>query len=886
MISDRKVGAPGQSTQQLSYEKLKGFAAFVLEHKMDEAASLSLQISRASQIPLLNLFAHLTEEQLLEMVKKDLADFFEQLTKGEALQEAKNAVSRWKEGKTEGIGRDAVQISDFILGYSGRRQTILQLLPEYTSDCHLIVAIMKELETFYQALEQFALSIYMAIQQEQLYEQNNFLSSIIINSADGILAYDRQLRITEWNPALENSLGKAKNELLGKTITDVFPAIENAPIMLAFKSSLKGNKVHLPNSTYISRSGGYEAHVSPLFDEASKITGGVALVHDITHRIEAEENLKEHQEELQAANEELTEQREELQAANEELTEQRQEVEAINEELQESLAQLEEAKEQLQRLVSQFEEAQAIAHLGSFEYLIKSNQVVWSEEMKRIFGLEPTHPPLTFKEYLQFIFEEDLPLVESVVEEALASGEAYTFEHRVLRPNGEVRWVHSNGKAIFNKGKAVKLQGTAMDITDRKVAELEIKEKQFFIQKVMNTTPDIITVFDLEKKTNIYGNRELSEILGYSKEEIAELRQQPDLVQSLVHPEDVKRGFEFLMEFKNHTGDQAREIEYRLCQKSKEHLWVTARYNVFKRNKKGEAVQIIGVTRNINDRKLAEEKLKLTNYTLHETNEELVRTEELLKEANNELEDQVMRRTAELQSKNEQLIRINADLDNFIYTASHDLKAPIANLEGLLVLLHKKLLENLSEKDQQLLGMMQASIERLKKTILDLSDVTKVQKELEEEERENICLQEIIDDVQQDVAALIREHKAAVHVDLQVKEVAFDRKNMRSILYNLLTNAIKYRSAHRSPVVYITTEPSTEGLLLSVRDNGEGIPEKQHSKIFSLFKRLNKSVDGSGMGLYIVKKIIDNNGGKIDVESQVGEGTTFKIYLENGTETD
>jgi signal transduction histidine kinase len=71
-----------------------------------------------------------------------------------------------------------------------------------------------------------------------------------------------------------------------------------------------------------------------------------------------------------------------------------------------------------------------------------------------------------------------------------------------------------------------------------------------------------------------------------------------------------------------------------------------------------------------------------------------------------------------------------------------------------------------------------------------------------------------------------------------------------------------------------------------VRDNGEGIPENQHDKIFSLFKRLNKNVNGSGMGLYIVKKIIDNNGGRIDVDSQVGEGTTFKIYLKNGTETD
>lgn len=868
------------------YEKLKGFASFILEHKLEEAARLSLEISRKAQIPLLKFFDHLTEEQLLEMVEKDLHNFFSDLVQGIAFEEGKKAISNWKENKLEGIKRDAVQISDLVLSYSGRKQVVLQLLPAYTSDCHMVVAIMQELELFFQLLEKSAFAAYVSIQQEQLHTRNNFLSSLIRNSEDGILAFDKHLNITEWNPALEKSLGKQKGDVVGKTITDIFPAIENAPIMAAFKESLQGQSIRLPNSNYTSRSGGYEANVSPLFDEENNINGGLAIIHDITHRIEAEEDLKEYQEELLTANEELTEQREELQAANEELTEQRQEIESVNEELQESLTQLEEAQEHLQKLINQLEEAQAVAHLGSFEYLVQSDQVLWSEEMKRIFGLQANRPSITYQEYLQFIFEEDQPLVRSVVGEAMSSGQPYNFEHRIVQENGGVRWIQANGKTVLKEGKVVKLHGTAMDITERKLAELEIKENQYFIQKVMDTTPDIITVFDLEKKTNVYGNRELSEILGYSKEEIAELRERPDFVQSLVHPEDVARGFQFLMEFKNHTGNQSREIEYRLCQKSGEHLWVTARYNVFKRNKKGEPVQIIGVTRNINERKLAEEKLKLAYYTLQETNEELVRTEELLKEANNELEEQVMKRTAELQNKNEQLTRINADLDNFIYTASHDLKAPIANLEGLLVLLHKKLQENLPEKDQRLLDMMQASIERLKKTILDLSDVTKIQKELEEEERENILLQEIIEDVQQDLTALIREHQATVHVELQVKEVAFDRKNMRSILYNLLTNSIKYRSADRKPEVHITTTPCPEGLLLSVRDNGEGIPEKQHDKIFSLFKRLNKKVDGSGMGLYIVKKIIDNNGGKIDVVSQVGEGTTFKIYLPNGTETD
>ncbi|WP_017731024.1 PAS domain-containing protein [Nafulsella turpanensis] len=881
-----ELRGPAQSPEgepEISYQKLEGLATHVLTSQLDKATQLNLKIAQQSKLPLLKLFAHLTEAELFELSKKGVKDFFEQLASHTALQEAKKSFLEWKNGKQIGFSREAVQLNDIVLTYSIRKQVILQLLPGYTSDCLLIVAIMEELEQLHQQIEQWAFQVYLDIQQENLHSENSFLTSLIKFNTGGIMALNRQKEVTEWNPALEQILGIEKNKALGRSIFELIPALAGTEIEVAVEDSLNGKSIHLPRHPFKSRKGFYDAHVSPLYDQHQQVCGCMAVITDISERVKAEEQLKEHKEELQAANEELTEQREELQAANEELTEQREEIEAANEELQESLTQLEEAQEALQQTVDQLEEAQQIAHLGSFEYHIPSDNVWWSKEMKRIFGLSTGELSMNYEEYLTFIHPEDLEFVKQTIARAIEQKQSYTFQHRIIRRDGSIRWLQSNGKLVFSSdGKMYQLKGTSLDITERKLVELQIQEEQYFVQKVTETTPDIISVFDLEKRANIYGNRELTQVLGYSAEEMEELRKDPLFLPKMIHPEDMQNATQFLKEYREYTGTEAREVEYRIRRNTGEYIWVSARYHVFRRDAKGFPIQIIGITRDINEKKKADEELKQTNFKLHETNEELVRTEELLKEANNELEEQVQRRTAELQNKNVQLQKINADLDSFIYTASHDLKAPIANLEGLLILLDKKLQERLPEKDHNLLAMMKTSIDRFKQTIADLSDVTKMQKELEDQVNEIVQLPEVFEDVKQDINGLIRKNGAIIHSSFEVEEIAFDRKNLRSIFYNLLANGIKYRSPDRPPELFVTTSRNRDGeVVLSIRDNGEGIPENQYEKIFSLFKRLHKNVEGSGMGLYIVKKIVENNGGRIEVESTVGQGTNFKIYLQN-----
>lgn len=236
----------------------------------------------------------------------------------------------------------------------------------------------------------------------------------------------------------------------------------------------------------------------------------------------------------------------------------------------------------------------------------------------------------------------------------------------------------------------------------------------------------------------------------------------------------------------------------------------------------------------------------------------------------------------ELEVKNAQLLKINNDLDNFIYTASHDLKAPVSNIEGLLNALRDSFQEKQGQiKDEynDLLEMMEKSVVKFKETILDLTEISKVQKS-DNEDLEQINLVDVLEDVKESIGQEILKSRAVISYDFsQAKKISFSKKNIKSIIYNLLSNAIKYRDDTREADIHIFTERLPNYILLSVKDNGLGIEENNKTKIFTMFKRFHSHVDGTGIGLYIVKRIIDNAGGKIEVESEIGAGSCFKVYF-------
>jgi signal transduction histidine kinase len=233
----------------------------------------------------------------------------------------------------------------------------------------------------------------------------------------------------------------------------------------------------------------------------------------------------------------------------------------------------------------------------------------------------------------------------------------------------------------------------------------------------------------------------------------------------------------------------------------------------------------------------------------------------------------------ELSESNAQLTRTNVDLDTFVYTASHDLKAPITNIEGILLALRAQLPAEVQQEEMvaQLLDMLQGTVTRFQLTITQLTDITKLQL-AHAGPAEPVLLAPVVADVCLDLAPLLEAAATALTVEVAPDlVVSFSPANLRSIVYNLLSNAVKYRSPARPSQVRVQATPTPQAMVLTVQDNGLGMSELQQRQLFGLFQRLHTHVEGTGVGLYIVKRLVENGGGMITVQSQPNVGTSFTV---------
>ncbi len=244
------------------------------------------------------------------------------------------------------------------------------------------------------------------------------------------------------------------------------------------------------------------------------------------------------------------------------------------------------------------------------------------------------------------------------------------------------------------------------------------------------------------------------------------------------------------------------------------------------------------------------------------------------------LNQQLVAHNEALGDTNQHLARTNVDLDAFVYTASHDLQGPLNNLDGLLRALREELPpSSQSVPVAHILELLHESVERFQHTLTHLSAIARAQAEAGQPAL-LVPLADVVRDVLLDLALPIAE--AGAQVTVQVDDcpaVRFSEKNLRSVAYNLLSNAVKYRHPDRVPQVRVHCRTDAHFWVLEVQDNGLGLvlPPGQHT--FGLFQRFHTHVDGSGVGLYLVQKLVENDGGRLEVASQLGQGTTFFVYF-------
>jgi signal transduction histidine kinase len=243
-------------------------------------------------------------------------------------------------------------------------------------------------------------------------------------------------------------------------------------------------------------------------------------------------------------------------------------------------------------------------------------------------------------------------------------------------------------------------------------------------------------------------------------------------------------------------------------------------------------------------------------------------------------EADVQRKSAEvaLRAQNEQLVKINKELDSFVYSVSHNLRAPLMSVLGLVNILQ---LENNQSSNEHYFQMMQSSIHKLDETLKEILEYSRNARS--EVNISEVSISRIIDECFERLMYIAGSDSIAKNIRIEGNEtIVSDPYRIGLIMSNLISNAIKYRDEKKpSSQIDILISISQEQINIVFRDNGVGIQEDYVPKIFNMFFRATEKSEGAGLGLYIVKETIEKLEGSIRVNSIFGEGTTFFIQLPN-----
>lgn len=333
-------------------------------------------------------------------------------------------------------------------------------------------------------------------------------------------------------------------------------------------------------------------------------------------------------------------------------------------------------------------------------------------------------------------------------------------------------------------------------------------------------------------ENRIYHGPKWKEMLGYSEHEFNQVS--IDEIYDLIHPEDVENVKKAVRE--HLEKDSPFEMEYRMCKKDGTYEWFyDAGKAIFDGNNK--PLRMVGSIINITKRKMVEEKT--------------VRQNDLLEKA-------------------------NAELDRFLYITSHDLKAPLLSIEGLINL--AQISEDAAEIEL-CLKMMKERINGLQNFIADIIDYSRnVRVGLINEE---IDLRKLVEAIYEELYYIENAEKIDFRIDIEDDfKFISDEKRINVILKNLISNAIKYQNRRRrKPSIIVSAYEEDNQLLISIKDNGDGIEPEIQEKVYDMFYRGSEKSSGSGLGLYIVKEMVSQLEGNIELESEVGKGSEFKLTL-------
>ena len=437
--------------------------------------------------------------------------------------------------------------------------------------------------------------------------------------------------------------------------------------------------------------------------------------------------------------------------------------------------------------------------------------------------------------WLSFVHPDDRATMEERWQTATATQRYYEAEFRLRRYDGEYRWFLGQAQARRSAGgQLLKWYGTNTDVHQQRVLQEQVLSSQARFKQLLETQPQLAWTALADGRVNYYNQR----WYGYTGSSFEELRDWG--WEKAVHPDDLPtmlRCWQQCLATK-----ESLEIELRIQRHDGEYRWFLCRAETL-RDAHSSNYSWVGVNTDVHDFRRIRQELEENNARLRRTNE---------------------------------------DLDSFVYTASHDLKQPIHNMAGIF----EELTRTAYFRDPdavKLIDYFERALARIYATIDDLGAIVQVQRLEQEVPAEPVDLAALAAEVLASLRDQIDQASAQVELDFATYPlVEFVRPNLQSIFFNLLSNSLRYADPTRPPCIRLCSAPdlTTGRPILTVQDNGLGIDlDRYGPQLFQLFRRFHAHVDGMGVGLYLINRIVQNHGGRIEVSSTVDEGTTFRIFL-------
>jgi PAS domain S-box-containing protein len=432
----------------------------------------------------------------------------------------------------------------------------------------------------------------------------------------------------------------------------------------------------------------------------------------------------------------------------------------------------------------------------------------------------------------------------------------------------------------LNQELAIELAKSQLALQERERAETSLQDSQRFIQRIADASPNILYVYDIQDRKNIYVNHEIYRTLGYSPADIQAMGD--NFFMNLMHPEDLLRVPSQYAKIASGQDDEAFEFEYRMKHANGQWRWLNSRDVVFNRDANGLVKQTIGTAEDITERKRLEQEksqlIALLESSSIGTGEDIANRERLERDNS--------RLTALLASSNTELIRATRLKHEFLATINHEFRTPLNPIIGMAQALQHQKVDRLNDKQRRSLSIIEASGQQL---------LTLVER-LIEAAVNAIGNPIVVTNV--DIARLCHASLAAVqplvikkqielssNIPADLGEIAIDEGGIHRVLQELLNNAIKFNipGNYAKLDVYWEEQDLARTLCFSISDNGIGIAAENFDKLFQPFLQLdsglNRRYDGVGLGLTLARQIVEQHGGSIEFTTELGTGSCFVVRL-------